>query len=151
MTSLKQRIADDMKSAMKEKAAARVEAVRLVRAAIQRKEIDDQIELDDEGVLAVVQKLVKQSNDSITQFSAGNRPDLVEKETLSLNVFEEYLPEQFSDEEVAALVSEAITSTGAQAPCDMGKVMGWLKSEINGRADMSKLSAMVKAQLNPET
>ena len=145
---LKQHIADDMKSAMREKDKVRLEAVRMLRAAIQRKEVDDQTELDDAGVLAIVQKLVKQSHESIRQFKAGDRSDLVEKETASLEHIEVYLPAQLSDGAVQALIDEALSETGASAPSDMGKVMGWLKPKLNGQADMGKVSQRVKASLS---
>jgi len=144
---LKQHIADDMKSAMRERDKVRLEAVRMLRAAIQRKEVDDQTELDDTGVLAIVQKMVKQSNESIRQFAAGERPDLVEKEAASLKYIEVYLPAQLSDEAVQALINEAVEETAASSPSDMGKVMAWLKPKLNGQADMGKVSQSVKTRL----
>lgn len=141
---MKQRIADDMKSAMREKDTVRLEAVRMLRAAIQRKEVDDQIELDDEGVLQIIQKMVKQAKDSIEQFTAGGREDLVEKEAASLAVLETYLPEQLDDVAIAEWVKQAISETGAAEKSDMGKVMGWLKPKMQGQADMGKVSAMVR-------
>ena len=146
--SLKQAIAEDMKSAMRDKDSVRLEAVRMLRAAIQRKEVDEQVELDDAGVLAVVQKLVKQSGESIKQFKAGDRADLVEKEEASLEYIKVYLPEPLSDDQVNGFIQEAISATGASSPSDMGKVMGWLKSRLNGQADMGKVSQQVKAILN---
>ena len=146
--SLKQTIAEDMKSAMRDKDAVRLEAVRMLRAAIQRKEVDEQVELDDTGVLAVVRKLVKQSCESIKQFKAGDRSDLVEKEEASLEFIKVYLPEPLSDEQVGSIIQEAINQTGASSPSDMGKVMGWLKSRLNGQADMGKVSQQVKASLS---
>ena len=145
--TMKQRIADDMKSAMREKAAVRLETVRMLRAAIQRKEIDDKIELSDEGVLAIIQKMVKQGNDSIKQFTAGGREDLVDKEAASLEVLQTYLPEQLSEEEISGWIDQAFTDTGATETSDMGKVMGWLKPKIQGQADMGKVSAMVRGKL----
>ena len=146
--SLKQAIADDMKSAMREKDSVKLEAVRMLRAAIQRKEVDDQTELDDAGVLAVVQKMVKQSGESIKQFTAGDRMDLVEKEQASLEYIQVYLPAQLSEEEVQSFIEKAVAETGAASPTDMGKVMGWLKPKLNGQADMGKVSQQVKALLN---
>lgn len=146
--SLKQAIADDMKSAMREKDSVKLEAVRMLRAAIQRKEVDDQTELDDEGVLAIVQKLVKQSGESIRQFTAGDRMDLVEKEQASLKYIQDYLPAQLSDEEVQGYIEQAIAETEASSPSDMGQVMGWLKSKLNGQADMGQVSQQVKAILS---
>ena len=146
--SLKQAIADVMKSAMREKDSVRLEAVRMLRAAIQRKEIDDQTELDDAGVLIIVQKLVKQAGESIKQFTAGDRPDLVEKEQASLKHIQVYLPAQLSDAQVETFIKQAISETGATYPSDMGKVMGWLKPKLNCQADMSKVSKQVKASLS---
>ena len=146
--SMKQRIAEDMKSAMREKATVRLEAVRMLRAAIQRKEIDDQTELNDEGVLAIIQKMVKQGNDSIKQFTAGGREDLVEKEAASLAVLQTYLPEQLSEDEVSGWVEQAFAETQATEMSDMGKVMGWLKPRIQGQADMGKVSNMVRKKLS---
>jgi uncharacterized protein YqeY len=147
---LKQVIADDMKSAMREKDSVRLEAVRMLRAAIQRKEIDDQTELDDAGVLAVVQKMVKQSCESIKQFTAGDRMDLVEKEQASLEFIKVYMPAQLSDEQIQSYIAQAIDETGAASSCDMGTVMGWLKPKLNGQADMGKVSQQVKASLKSE-
>ncbi len=146
--SLKQRITDDMKSAMREKDTVRLEAVRMLRAAIQRKEVDEQIEVNDAGVLEIAQKLVKQANESIKQFSAGDRPDLVEKEQASLEHIEVYLPAQLTEEEVQSLVQDALTETAAKSKSDMGKVMAWLKPKLNGQADMGKVSQLVKASLS---
>jgi len=146
--SLKQAIADDMKSAMRERDAVRLEAVRMLRAAIQRKEIDDQTKLDDAGVLAIVQKMVKQSCESIKQFTAGERLDLVEKEQASLEHIKVYLPAQLSAEQVQAYVEQAMAETGASSSGDMGKVMGWLKPKLNGQADMGQVSQQVKESLS---
>jgi uncharacterized protein YqeY len=146
--SLKQTIADDMKSAMRERDSVRLEAVRMLRAAIQRKEVDEQTELDDASVVVILQKMVKQSCESIKQFTAGDRPDLVEKEQASLKHIQLYLPAQLSHEEVDSLVRQAITETGACASSDMGKVMAWLKPKLNGQADMGKVSQQVKQSLN---
>lgn len=145
--SLKQRITDDMKSAMREKDSVRLEAVRMLRAAIQRKEVDEQIEVDDAGVVKITQKLVKQANESIKQFNAGDRPDLVEKEQASLKHIEIYMPAKLTEEEVASLIEEALVETSAKTPSDMGKVMAWLKSKLNCQADMGQVSQIVKARL----
>ncbi len=145
--SLKQRIADDMKSAMREKDTVRLEAVRMLRAAIQRKEVDDQTDIDDDAVLAIVQKLVKQAGESIKQFAAGKRPDLVEKEQNSLEHILVYMPAQLSDQEVESMVEAAVVETSAENSSDMGKVMAWLKQKLNGQADMGKVSQLVKARL----
>ena len=146
--SLKEQILADMKSAMREKDASRLESIRLLRAAIQRKEVDDQVELSDEDVLAIVQKQIKQSQDAIRQFNDGDRADLAEKEQVHVNNLQEYLPEQMSDDEIAAAVNAAIASTGAESMRDMGKVMGLLKGQLQGKADMGKVSGLIKAQLN---
>lgn len=145
--SLKQQITEDMKTAMKARDASRLDAIRLLKAAVQRREVDERIELDDEGVLAVIQKMVKQSRDAISQFDAGGRDDLVSKEQHLLSVLEGYLPQQLSGAEIEQLVSAAISQTGAQSIKDMGKVMGKLKGELAGRADMGQVSLTVKQAL----
>ena len=136
-----------MKEAMRAKDRPRLEAVRLLRAAIQRREIDERTELDDDGVLSVVQKMIKQSYDAVEQFENGNRADLVSKETEMLRVLEDYLPAQLSKLEIEALLDSAFAETGAASQRDMGKVMGWLKPKINGRADMGLVSSAVKQRL----
>lgn len=145
--SVKDRIAADMKQAMRDKDNARKEALRMLRAAIQRREVDDRTELDDAQVLAVVEKLVKQGRDSISQFEQGGREDLAEKERQDVAVLSEYLPEQLSDDEIDAEISKAVESTGASSMKDMGKVMGVLKPALQGRADMGAVSAKIKALL----
>jgi uncharacterized protein YqeY len=145
--SVKDRIAADMKQAMRDKDNARKEALRMLRAAIQRREVDDRTELDDAQVLAVVEKLVKQGRDSISQFEQGGREDLADKERQDVAVLTEYLPEQLSDDEIEAEISKAIESTGASSMKDMGKVMGVLKPALQGRADMGAVSAKIKALL----
>ena len=136
-----------MKEAMRAKDRPRLEAIRLLRAAIQRREIDERTELDDDGVLSVVQKMIKQGHDSVEQFKNGNRDDLVSKETEMLQVLEDYLPAQLSKTEIEALLDSAFAETGAASQRDMGKVMGWLKPKINGRADMGLVSKTVKKRL----
>jgi len=145
--SLKARIATHMKEAMRAKDRPRLEAVRLLRAAIQRREIDERTELDDDGVLSVVQKMIKQGHDAVEQFEKGNRDDLVNKENEMLRVLEDYLPAQLSKPEIEALLDSAFAETGAVSQRDMGKVMGWLKPKINGRADMGLVSSAVKQRL----
>lgn len=145
--NLKDRIAEDMKSAMRAKDTPRLETIRMLRAAIQRREVDEQVALDDDGVLAVIEKQIKQARDSIEQFQAGNRDDLAEKEQASVAILSEYLPEPLSDEELDGLIRDAIANTGAESMKDMGKVMGELKPRIQGRADMGRVSAKVKALL----
>ena len=145
--SLKEQILADMKTAMREKAASRLESIRLLRAAIQRKEVDDQVEIGDEEVLAILQKQIKQSQDAIAQFTKGERPDLAEKEQLHVDNLKGYLPAQLGDDEIAEAVAAAISQTGATSMKDMGKVMGMLKSRLQGSADMGKVSGMIKAKL----
>ena len=125
MTTLKDRITAHMKEAMRAKEAVRLEAIRLLRAAIQRREVDERVELDEDEVLAVLQKLIKQGRDSIEQFEKGGRDDLVQKEAATLEILETYLPEQLDESKLAALIDQALTETGAQSIRDMGKVMGW--------------------------
>lgn len=146
--SLKEQILEDMKTAMRAKNASQLESIRLLRAAIQRKEVDDRVELDDDEVLTILQKQIKQSQDAISQFAAGDRPDLVQKEQVHVDHLKVYLPEQMSDDDVAAAVTAAITSTGATSMRDMGKVMGILKDQLQGKADMGKVSGLIKQQLN---
>jgi uncharacterized protein YqeY len=145
--SLRDQINQDMKAAMRSKDEARLSAIRMLWAAIQRREVDERITLDDTQVLSVVEKTVRQSRDAVEQFLKGNRPDLADKENRDIAFWEVYLPAQASDEEVAKLVREAIATTGAASIKDMGKVVGILKPKLQGRADMGKVSAMVKAQL----
>ena len=136
-----------MKQAMRDKDSARKEALRMLRAAIQRREVDERIELDDSQVLAVVEKLVKQGRDSISQFEQGGRDDLADKERQDVAVLTEDLPEQLSDEEVESHIRQAIEKTGASSMKDMGKVMGMLKPALQGRADMGAVSGKIKALL----
>ena len=147
MTTLKERIVAEMKDAMRAKEVVRLEAIRLLRAAIQRREVDERTELGEEEVLAVVQKMIKQGRDAIEQFEKGGRDDLVQKETATLAVLESYLPEQLDDDKLAALIDQALTETDAQSIRDMGKVMGWLKTRVQGRADMGAVSASIKQKL----
>ena len=146
--SLREQITADMKEAMRARDTARLEAVRLLRAAIQRREVDEQIELTDDEVLSVIQKMIKQGRDSIEQFEKGDRHDLVEKETAMLAVLEPYLPDALSDEDLAALIAEALTHTNAASMRDMGQVMGWLKTKLQGKTDMAAVSAVVRQKLN---
>lgn len=145
--SLRDQINQDMKAAMRSKDEARLSAIRMLWAAIQRREVDERITLDDTQVLSVVEKTVRQSRDAVEQFLKGKRPDLADKENRDIAFWEVYLPAQASDEEVAKLVREAIAATGAASIKDMGKVVGILKPKLQGRADMGKVSALVKAQL----
>ncbi|MCC7328448.1 MAG: GatB/YqeY domain-containing protein [Burkholderiales bacterium] len=144
---LKIRITEDMKNAMRAKDAARLSTIRLLQAGIKQREIDERRELADADVLAVIDKMVKQRRDSITQFTAGKRPDLVAIEEAELAVLQEYLPRPLSDTEIDAMVDDAITGTGAAGPADMGRVMAQLKASLAGRADMTAVSAKVKGRL----
>ena len=146
--SLKAKITDDMKAAMKAKEAQRLSAVRLLLAAIQQREVDERKELSDAEVVAVIEKMIKQRRDSISQFQAANRKDLVDGETFELNLLSGYLPKQMTDDEIAQEVSAAIAQTGAKGVPDMGKVMGVLKGKLAGRADLGKVSSVVKARLS---
>lgn len=145
--SLKARITDDMKTAMRAKETARLGTIRLLLAAIKQKEVDDRTELDDAAVSSIVEKLIKQRKDSISQFQAAGRDDLVAAEQAELVVLQAYLPEQLSAAEVEAAVVAAIAESGATSAKDMGKVMGLLKPHLAGRADMGQVSALIKARL----
>jgi uncharacterized protein YqeY len=145
--SLKSRITSDMKSAMKAGDKERLKVVRLAMAAIKQVEVDQRTELDDAGVLSVIEKMVKQRRDSIEQFEKGGRQDLAAIEMAEIAVLETYLPEQLDEGELDALIDEAISATGAESMRDMGKVMGIIKSKAAGRADMGAVGAKVKARL----
>jgi uncharacterized protein YqeY len=145
--SLKDRITDDMKNAMRAKDAPRLLTIRGLLAACKQKEVDERITLDDAAVIAIVDKLIKQRKDSITQFAAGARPDLVDKESAELKVLEGYLPQRLSADEIAAEVARIVQELGASGPGDMGKVMGAVKAQLAGKADMSLVSAAVKQVL----
>jgi len=145
--SLKDRISEDMKAAMRARESDRLSALRMLLAAIKQREIDERITLDDVQIAAVVEKLSKQRRDSITQFEAGGRQDLADREKFELSVLLAYLPEQADASQIAAAVEAAISATGAAGPQDMGKVMGQLRSTLAGRADMAAVSAQVKARL----
>jgi len=145
--SLKLRITDDMKAAMRARETARLGTIRLLLAAIKQKEVDERIELDDAAVSGIVEKLIKQRKDSISQFQAAGRDDLVAAEQAELVVLQAYLPEQLSAAEVEAAVVAAIAESGAASAKDMGKVMGLLKPRLAGRADMGQVTALIKARL----
>lgn len=146
--SLKARISDDMKAAMRAKDSARLGTIRLLLAAIKQKEVDERIEPDDAAIGGIVEKLIKQRKDSIGQFQAAGRADLVAAEQAELAVLQTYLPEQLPAAEVEAAVAAAIAESGAAGPKDMGKVMGLLKPRLAGRADMGQVSALIKARLS---
>lgn len=145
--TLKERITDDMKSAMKAKETARLGAIRLLLAAIKQKEVDERIMLDDAQVISVIEKMLKQRKDSITQYEAAHRQDLADAEKFEAGVLTAYMPQAMSADEVAAIVARAVTESGAAAPADMGKVMALVKPRIAGRADMGEVSKLVKATL----
>lgn len=145
--SLKDKITEDMKAAMRAREAGRLGTIRLLLAAIKQREVDERITLDDTAVLAVIDKLVKQRKDSITQFQQAGRDDLVAQEQAELVVLQDYMPTQLSADETLAEVRKAVAETGAAGPQDMGKVMGVLKPRLAGRADMTAVSAQVKAVL----
>ena len=145
--SLRDQITEDMKNAMRAKDMERLGTIRLLLAAIKQKEVDERVEITDAHVLAITEKLIKQRKDSISQFQAANREDLVAKEAAELEVLTGYMPAQLSAEEVAKAVSDAVASTGAAGPQDMGKVIGVLKAQLAGKADMGAVSGLVKAAL----
>ena len=147
MASLKERITDDMKSAMRAGEKDRLATIRLVLAAVKQIEVDERITLDEARMLSVLEKMVKQRKESIAQFQSGGRADLVAKETAELAVIQAYLPAQLSDAELDAVIAEAIASTGATTIKDMGKVMGVVKSKAAGRADMGAVGARIKQKL----
>ena len=145
--SLKQRLTDDMKAAMKSGDKASLGVIRLVNAAIKQKEVDERIELDDAAVLAVLEKMVKQRKDSISQYEAAKREDLAAVERAEMAVIETYLPARLGEAEILAAIGEAIARTGASGPADMGKLMGVLKPRLAGQADMGQVSALIKKKL----
>jgi len=146
--SLKDRITDDMKAAMRAKDSARLLTIRGLLAALKQKEVDERITLDDAAVIAIIDKLIKQRKDSISQFAAAGRIDLVDKEAAELTVLEGYLPPRLGADEIAAEVSAIVAELGAAGPGDMGRVMGAVKTRLAGKADMGLVSAAVKQALN---
>ena len=145
--TLRDRINDDMKAAMKARESEKLNAIRLITAAIKQKEVDERIEITDDIVLAIIEKMLKQRKDSIEQFSAGNRMDLVAIEEFEVGILQVYMPAQLSDAELATVLNEVIAETSATSAKDMGKVMNALRPRVAGRADMGKLSGVVKARL----
>jgi uncharacterized protein YqeY len=145
--SLKDRIQQDVKDAMRAKDKARLAAIRLITAAIKQREVDERIELDDAQVTAVLDKMAKQRRESISQFEKAGRDDLIAQEVMELEIIQSYLPEQLGEDEINALIDSAMQATGATSIKDMGKVMGQLKPKLQGRADMSAVSALIKARL----
>jgi uncharacterized protein len=145
--TLKAKLVEDMKTAMKSGERDRLGVIRLMNAAIKQREVDERIELDDAQVLAALEKMVKQRRDSVTQFEAANRQDLADIEKYEIGIIQDYLPAQLSPEEVAAAIDSAISESGAISAKDIGKVMGLVKPKVAGRTDMGKLSEVVKAKL----
>ncbi len=145
--TLKERITEDMKAAMRAKEADKLGTIRLLLAAVKQKEVDERVDVDDVMLVGIVDKLIKQRKDSISQFTAAGRMDLADKETAELKVLEAYLPQRMSADEVAAAVKAIVAEVGAKGPSDMGKVMGAVKSQLAGKADMGMVSAAVKAAL----
>ena len=145
--TLREKINEDMKAAMKARETEKLGAIRLLTAALKQKEVDERIELTDDLILAIIEKMLKQRKDSITQFTAGNRLDLVAKEEFEVGILSAYMPQQLSDAEVLEILNGVIAETGATSAKDMGKVMNTLRPKVAGRADMGKLSGLVKARL----
>ena len=146
--SLKERLQDAVKDAMRSKAKERLAVIRLVMAAIKQIEVDERIELDDSQILAVLDKMLKQRRESISQFDAAGRDDLSQKEAAEIAIISEFMPEPLSEEEIDQMIKEAIEKTGASSMKDMGKVMGGLQAQMKGRADMSAVSVKIKASLS---
>jgi len=146
--SLKQRLTDDMKAAMKGGDKHSLSVIRLINAAIKQKEVDERIELDDAAVIAVLDKMVKQRKDSVTQFEAASREDLAQIEREEIVVIERYIPAKMGEAEIMAAIEAAIAETGATGPADMGKLMGPLKAKLAGQADMGQVSVLVKKRLS---
>ena len=147
--TLKQQITEDMKTAMRAKDTARLGAIRLLLAAMKQREVDERIELTDTDVVTIIEKMLKQRRDSITQFEAAQRQELADAEKFEISVLQTYMPQPMSEAEVSAAVAAAIASSGAKSPQEMGKVIALLKPQLTGRADMGKVSSLVKAALTP--
>ena len=145
--TLREKITEDMKTAMKARETEKLGAIRLLQSALKQKEVDERVVLTDDMVYAIIEKMLKQRNDSIEQYSAGNRPDLVAKEAFEVAVLSAYMPAQLSEADVDAIIQAVIAETSATSAKDMGKVMNALRPKVAGRADMGKLSGLVKARL----
>ncbi len=145
--NLREKITEDMKTAMKARETEKLGAIRLLQSALKQKEVDERVVLTDDMVLAIIEKMLKQRKDSIEQYTAGNRMDLVAKEAFEVGVLSAYLPAQLSEAEVTAILEAVIAETGATSAKDMGKVMNALRPKVAGRADMGELSALVKSRL----
>jgi hypothetical protein len=146
--ALREQLNEDIKTAMKARDSERLGALRLLSAAAKQREVDERITLDDAALIAIVEKEIKKRRESIAQFEKAQRQDLVDKEKFEISVIEAYLPQQLSQAEIEAIVAEALASTGAKSPADMGKVMGVVKPKLAGKADMGKVSALVKTKLS---
>ena len=144
---LREKLNDDIKTAMKAREQDKLAALRLMLAAVKQREVDERITLDDAGVISVVEKMIKQRRDSIAQYEKAARQDLADKEKFEIGVIEAYLPQQLSQAEIDSIIDDGIQSTGAKSAADMGKVMGVVKPKLAGRADMGKVSGLVKAKL----
>ena len=144
---LRDQLNEDIKSAMKAREAERLAALRLMLSAVKQREVDERITLDDAGVVATIEKMMKQRKDSIAQYERAQRQDLADKEKYEISVLEAYMPKQLSEAEVGAIIDAAVAFTGAKSPADMGKVMGVVKPQLAGRADMGRVSALVKGRL----
>ncbi len=147
-TSLKDRINDDVKTAMRSKDKPRLGVLRLITAAIKQIEVDKQTSLDDDAVIAVLEKMLKQRKDSISQFEKAGRDELVAQEAFEIGIIQDYMPEQLSEDEITRLIDDAISATGAASMKDMGKVMGMLKPRLAGKADMGQVSQIIKKRLS---
>ncbi len=145
--SLKAQITEDMKNAMRAKDTVRLGTIRLLQAAIKQREVDERIELDDSNVIAVIEKMLKQRRDSITAYEAANRHDLADVEKFEVTILQTYLPQQFTDDEITAILEKVVVDTGAAGVKDMGKVMAAIKPLVVGRADMGKISGLIKTRL----
>jgi uncharacterized protein YqeY len=146
--TLKERIQDDMKAAMRAGEKERLGTIRMILAGIKQREVDERIQLDDAQVISVLEKMIKSRKESLVHFQAGGRQDLIDKETAEINLIQPYLPAQLSDAEIDALIAEAIAATGASSVKDMGKAMGLIKSKAQGKADMAVVGAKLKAKLS---
>jgi len=144
---LRDRVNEDVKAAMKAREAERLGTQRLLTAAMKQREVDERITLDDAGVIAVIEKMLKQRRDSVAQYEQAGRQDLADAEKREMAILQAYLPQQLSEAEVAAIIAQAVAACGAAAPADMGKVMAIVKPKVSGRADMGRVSALVKAKL----
>jgi hypothetical protein len=146
--SLKQQITEDMKTAMRAKETARLGAIRLLLSAMKQREVDERIELTDADIVAIIEKMLKQRRDSISQYEAAKRQDLADVEKFEVTVLQSYMPQQLSEAEIVSAIAEVIAATGAAGPQDMGKVMAAIKPKLAGRAEMGKVSGLIKAQLS---